>query len=126
MRLFNPFAVWSQVPLANRTSRVVRSIQNVSGSVAVSESSSDTEYTVSLGTTLTDTSKAIIVQNMYGGAYTTYNDYNGYIRGGGSSTATVRGGWSIKNTTTLSITAKNGSSGQSGTIFYNMFIVEFY
>ena len=64
-RILNAIDVWTQVPLASKKASIIRSIQQIKGSQLLSNGQSNTNINVTLGTTLTDTSKAIILQNAH-------------------------------------------------------------
>lgn len=62
MRLFNPFSVWSQVPLANRTASIIKSLQYTTVTFTGSNVKSGTTTITSV-----NTAKTILVPQGFSG-----------------------------------------------------------
>lgn len=106
MRLFNPFSVWSQVPLANRTASVIKSIQHVVSSASISGSTSTIDHTI----TSVDTAKTFIIPGNTGAIANSYGV--GLMKLTSSTNVRMDGGGS--------------GSGYPQTINYAFDVVEFY
>lgn len=103
---------------------VIRSIQRVSGSLAVSSTG---VKNITLGTTLTDVNKALVVQGMFGtNSESGPNTPSGRGLNGGpiSGDFAVPNGWYVGSTTQASINVSSYTS--ANTLHYNFYVVEFY
>ena len=116
-RELNPAQIWSQAPLANRTSSTVRSQQIVSGTIAVADLFVGTKD-VTL-TAVTDITKCIPMAGLI------YNTYLAFTTiGGGGCRVDVTP--VIFNTTTLRFTVAANSGAGASTIQYSVRVVEYY
>lgn len=97
-------------------SSTIRSIQNVNGSLNVLNNTNATR-TVTLGTTLTNTAKAVIIQGVFGG------NKNGMLS---TNKISLNNGWYISSTTQVSIVQTNNQNNGDETVYYNMYVVEYY
>jgi hypothetical protein len=112
MRTFSPTLVWTAVSIALKLARVVRSVQHVKGSLSIT---SGGVKNVSLGTTLTDSARAVMWQNMFGGSK---------FNAASSGSFAVDEGWYVSSTTQASISVTY--TGGSDSLYYNFWVVEFY
>jgi len=106
MRLFNPFAVWSQVPLADKKASVIKSVQHVASSASVSGYTTPIDYTI----TSVDTAKAIVIPGNCGALTTVYGV----------------GLMKLTSSTNVRIDGTGSGSGYPQTINYAFDVVEFY
>jgi hypothetical protein len=106
MRTFNPFAMWSQVPLANRTASVIKSIQHVASSGSLSGTGSTIDITI----TSVDTAKAFIIPGNVGAIATAYGI--GLLK--------------LTSATNVRLDGGGSGSGYPQTINYSFDVVEFY
>jgi hypothetical protein len=109
MRTFNPFAMWSQVPLANRTASVIKSIQY--GTIAFTSASDVPTATI----TSVSTSKAVV---FHLGASA------GTLSVGSTQVAPNYCRLTLTNATTVTATRSSGLNGLDGTVSFC--VVEYY
>jgi hypothetical protein len=109
MRNFNPFAMWSQVPLANRKASVIKSIQY--GTIAFTASGSDAPTAT---ITSVDTTKAVA---LYLGAS------GNKLSVGSTQVAPTFARITLTNGTTVTATRDADLNGMAGTVAFC--VVEF-
>jgi hypothetical protein len=110
MQFFNPFSVWSQVPITARTARGVRSIQK--GTITIA-SGATTSNTATLGTTLTDVDRAHVI----------YNGYSADVNGG---SAPPEGNVRLTLTNTTTVTANRNAGVNSSACTVAFTVIEYY
>jgi hypothetical protein len=105
-------AVWNLVAVTLRTVRPVRTLQYVTRAVDYSSDNEVTGIDITLGTTLTDSSRAVAISANFdaGGA-------------GAGTPADLR--WQITSTTNLRIIGPN-STATAGLRTYAAWVVEYY
>jgi hypothetical protein len=110
MRGFNPIGFWTQVPITLRLARGVRSKQ--AGVITIA-SGNNTENTATLGTTLTDATRAHVI-------------YNGYAAGENSGAGPPEGNVRLTLTNTTTVTATRSANANSAAVAVAFTVIEDY
>jgi hypothetical protein len=110
MRGFNPIGFWTQVPITLRLARGVRSKQ--AGTITIA-SGANSSNTATLGTTLTDASRAHVV-------------FNGYSSGANAGAAPPEGNVRLDLTNTTTVTATRGAGANSAACTVAFTVIEDY
>ena len=115
-RQLNPAQIWSQAPLANRTSSTIRSQQIVSGTITVANNFTGSKD-VTL-TAVTDITKCIPIPGYLSGATLTFHPSSSYF--------TIVAAPVIFSTTVLRFTVTANAGNGDANLVYNVRVVEYY